>query len=92
MTNGNGTKPLIQRHREFISKEEIRFWVPLITMIVSVTVWGMSLSNKIDLVANDIKEFGERIVKVEDRGDRFAQVLNDWSIRLVTAETKLGIR
>lgn len=36
------------------TREDLKFWLTIITMVVSITVWGMTLSNKIDLVAQKL--------------------------------------
>jgi hypothetical protein len=74
---------------DFIQREDIKFWLPIFTIIVSVTVWGMTLSSQIQVISTKIDAFDVRITKNEDKGIRMAQVLNEWAARLVKVETKL---
>ena len=80
MTNG---------HQRLISKPEIQFWFPIIATVVTITIWGMTLSGQINVISTKIEAFETRIVNLEEKDIRFAQVLNEWSKRLVRVETKI---
>lgn len=54
MTPKQLTMTIKEAHTKFIDREDVRFWFPIIAMVVSITVWGMTLSSKIDLVAQKL--------------------------------------
>jgi hypothetical protein len=56
---GDLTMTIRQAHQRFIDREDVRLWLPIIATIVSITVWGMSVSNKIDLVAQKLDQHME---------------------------------
>jgi len=45
---------IMESQRNFISRPEIQFWMPILATIISITVWGMSLKGDIALLSRDL--------------------------------------
>lgn len=76
----------MRKLHEELTQTDIKFWLPIIITIVSVTVWGMTLSNKIDVTIALQKEQKEQQVSHSNKMDRLAQAMNDFSTRLIGLE------
>ena len=80
-------------HQTLISKPEIRFWIPIIVMIVSITIWGMALSSKLDIVAYRVEQMEYNLEKSITSADKLrssmVDTLNDYSARIIKLEMRL---
>jgi len=66
----------IPNHKDLISKPEISFWLPIIGYVISITVWGMILSNKIELIVQKFDAFEKQNEAQNTRINRLADSVN----------------
>lgn len=83
-------KKELNGHQELIRKPEIQFWTPIIATFITVTIWGMTLLGRIDIVVYRIgrleSEVIERTAENQDRLDKYVISLNKFSERLTRIE------
>jgi len=65
-------------YKELLGKEEIKFWIPIITTAVTITISYMLLSNKIDLLSQKIDTLAEKVITSEVRVNRLADAVNQY--------------
>lgn len=79
-------------HKKFIEKDEVQFWIPIITMVVTVTIWGITLSGKIDMLSYRIQKLETDVIEKTQsnkiRLDLYVDALNRFSERLVRLEER----
>ena len=65
-------------YKELLSKEEVKFWIPIMTTAVTIAISYMLLSNKIDLLSQKIDNITEKIITSEVRVNRLADAVNTY--------------
>ena len=73
-----GKKNNMTKYKELLSKEEVKFWIPIITTAVTITVSYMLLSNQINLLSQKIDNITEKIITSEIRVNRLADAVNQY--------------
>jgi hypothetical protein len=66
------------QYKELLSKEEVKFWIPIITTAVTITVSYMLLSNQIALLSQKVDNISEKIITSEIRVNRLADAVNSY--------------
>lgn len=75
-------------HQKFISRPEVSFWLPILATVVSITIWGMTLSSQINVISTKIEAFEKRIANLEETDDKHINSINRWVARVITLEGK----
>ena len=79
-------------YREFLSKPEISFWVPIISSVMMIAFSWFNLSSRVELltqkVDNLIEQNEKLLIKYSDVERRWGDV----SQRVTVLETRAGLR
>jgi cell division protein FtsL len=63
-------------YKELLGKEEIKFWLPIITTAVTITISYMLLSNQIALLSQKIDTLENKILTFDSRVSRLSDAVN----------------
>jgi hypothetical protein len=67
-----------ETHKNYLSKPEIQFWIPIIIYAVTLTSSFMLLSNKIDLLTQKVEAFNKEVGTLDSRVLRLADSVNTY--------------
>lgn len=85
-------KVMTKEYRNFISKPEISFWIPIISSCIMIAGSWFTLSNRIDLLTQKVDTL---IVQNEKLMEKYAGVEDRYgklSIQITRLETMEGLR
>ena len=66
------------QYKELLGKDEIKFWIPIITTAVTIAISYMLLSNKIDLLSQKIDSLTDKVLTFDVRVSRLADSVNQY--------------
>jgi len=69
-----------QAYENFLSREDIRFWIPIIVFAVSITAWGMTLKS-------DIRVIGDRLDNYKETTDIYSTRVQNLTFSLNNVQT-----
>lgn len=80
------------KYKEFLSKPELNFWIPIITSIVLITLSWANLTGEIKLLRQELLQYIEQNKALTQKYSDVQSRWGDTSQRVTVLETKAGLK